>query len=228
MANQARMNDAAIALSRLLAAAAIKFGIFGGFAISTHGGPRESKDIDCLAASYKAELLRLLDGKGGFTAVPQSRDDYVAFMWSDKPDRSRGVLVEIFPERFQDAQYGMQNVTTNAALVASTRKTSEPVQFLDLFSIFKGKLKAAERRSKYHDSADLRWLATNHSAHITPFVNRLNLLQVGLVIQRYPELESTFASLGIDVQAAKEAAKPYDVKQSPPLARGDVQLGLLC
>jgi hypothetical protein len=102
MASHARMNDAAIALSRVLIPAGVKFGIFGGYAIATYGGPRESKDIDCLAASDKQKLLELLDGKEGFSAVPQSRDDYVAFLWSDKPNRSRGILVEIFPEQFQD------------------------------------------------------------------------------------------------------------------------------
>lgn len=96
------MNDAAIALSRVLTTAGIRFGIFGGYAIATYGGPRQSKDIDCLAAGNKQQLLDLLDGEEGFAAVNQSRDDYVAFVWSDKPDCSGGILVEIFPEQFQD------------------------------------------------------------------------------------------------------------------------------
>ena len=107
--SHARMNDAAIALSRVLSAAGIKFGIFGGFAIAAYGGLRESNDIDCLAASHKQQLLELLDGKEGFAAVNQMRDDYVAFLWSDKADRSRGILVEIFPEQFE----GEHNVNSH-------------------------------------------------------------------------------------------------------------------
>jgi hypothetical protein len=95
-----RLNDAAIALYRALTAANIRFGIFGGYAISVVGGPRESKDVDCLAASSKQQLLLLLDGKHGFAAINQSRDDYVAFVWSDRPDRGNNVLVEIFPVSF--------------------------------------------------------------------------------------------------------------------------------
>lgn len=43
--------------------------------------------------------MALLDGKDAFVAVPQSRQEYVAFLWSDKPDRSNAVLVEIFCEQ---------------------------------------------------------------------------------------------------------------------------------
>ena len=85
--HQARLNDAAISLSRVLDMSHITFGIFGGYAIAAHGGQRESKDIDCLAAVSKQTILSLLDGKQGFVAVPQTREDYVAFLWSDKPNR---------------------------------------------------------------------------------------------------------------------------------------------
>ena len=51
---QDRLNDAAIALSRVLSDARIKFGIFGGYAIAVLGGQRESKDIDCVAALLEA------------------------------------------------------------------------------------------------------------------------------------------------------------------------------
>lgn len=98
---QARLNDAAIALSEILEAADINHGIFGGFAIGTLGGPRESKDIDCLAAISKPEIVALLDGTDGFALVSQSRDDYVAFLWSEKADRSQAVLVEIFVDDFK-------------------------------------------------------------------------------------------------------------------------------
>lgn len=92
---QERLNDAAIALNRILSRNGIKFGIFGGYAVGILGGPRESKDVDCLASVTKKQIISLLDGKEGFQCIPQSREDYVAFFWSERP-----VLVEIFCERF--------------------------------------------------------------------------------------------------------------------------------
>ena len=98
---QVRLNDAAIALHRALAAANVKHGIFGGYAIATLGGSRESKDVDCIAALSKDQAINLLNAKEGFTVIPQTRTDYVAFFWSDDPnDRHDVVLVEIFTERF--------------------------------------------------------------------------------------------------------------------------------
>lgn len=109
---QDRLNDAAISLHRVLSQNNVRFGIFGGYAIGVLGGARESKDIDCIASVSKQQIVALLDGKDGFTAVPQSRQDYVAFLWSDKPDRSRAVLVEIFCEQFSGEIMGVGNCVT--------------------------------------------------------------------------------------------------------------------
>ncbi|KAH7237913.1 ser/Thr protein phosphatase [Fusarium solani] len=54
----------------------INFGIFGGYAIGTMGGTRESKDIDCLASVTKEQIISLLDNKEGFQAISQNRQDY--------------------------------------------------------------------------------------------------------------------------------------------------------
>ena len=97
---QAHLNDAAIALYRILTAAGIKHGIFGGYAIGALSGPRESKDIDCIASVNKEQIISALDGKEGFQYIPQAREDRVAFFWSDKPNREQAVLVEIFVEQF--------------------------------------------------------------------------------------------------------------------------------
>lgn len=97
---QQRLNDAAIALQQVLGAANIKFGIFGGYAVVTLGGVRESKDIDCVAKGTKAQIIALLDNKNGFAVLPQTRQDYVAFFWSAPGDNRNSVLVEIFPEQF--------------------------------------------------------------------------------------------------------------------------------
>lgn len=98
---QARLNDAAIKLHQLLDHVHVKHGIFGGYAIGVLGGPRESKDIDCIAAVSKQSLIAFVDGKAGFQYISQSRPDYVAFFWSDKPDRRNPVLVEVFVEQFE-------------------------------------------------------------------------------------------------------------------------------
>lgn len=97
---QERLNDAAIALHRVLSREQVTFGIFGGYAVATLGGPRESKDVDCIASVSKDQIIRLLNNKEGFQVIPQGRQDYVAFFWSDRIDRSNAVLVEIFCEKF--------------------------------------------------------------------------------------------------------------------------------
>lgn len=97
---QERLNDAAIALHRVLSREQVTFGIFGGYAIATFGGPRESKDVDCIASVSKEQIIQLLNDKEGFQAIPQGRQDYVAFFWSDRTDRGNAVLVEIFCEKF--------------------------------------------------------------------------------------------------------------------------------
>lgn len=76
---QERLHDAAIALNRMISRNGIKSGIFGGYAMGILGGPRESKDVDCLASVTKQQIISLLDGKEGFQCIPQGREDYVAF-----------------------------------------------------------------------------------------------------------------------------------------------------
>ncbi|WEW54789.1 hypothetical protein PRK78_000214 [Emydomyces testavorans] len=152
---QARLNDASIALFRVLHSAGIKHGIFGGYAIAVLGGPRESKDVDCIASVSKAQIISILNNKEGFQYIDQSRDDYVAFLWSDRPDRAQAVLVEIFVEAFEGNTHNMQTVLRQ---VSGQVFASGHASFLDPAYIFKGKLRAAATRSKFHDSADL-WLA---------------------------------------------------------------------
>lgn len=225
--HQARLNDAAIALSQVLDKSSITFGIFGGYAIAAHGGQRESKDIDCLAAVTKQQILDLLDGKQGFVAVPQAREDYVAFLWSDKPNRQNAVLVEIFCENFPGARHSMGSIHTNAVPISGQALGDGTCSFLDPFHLFKGKLRAAATRAKFHDSADLRWLETRYSQAIQASRQELNLQYVGLALKRYPELELLFTRIGIDINVAKNAAINLDPNNLPRPAPGDVQEGLL-
>ncbi|KAL2817971.1 hypothetical protein BDW59DRAFT_175294 [Aspergillus cavernicola] len=201
---QDRLHDAAIALHRILAPANIRFGIFGGYAIGVLCGSRESKDIDFLASVSKQQIVALLDGKGGFVAIPQGRQDYVAFLWSDRPDRGNAVLVEIFCEQFAGAQYSMNGIQ------ATVRK-----------------LRAAATRSKFHDSADLRWLADRHSATIQARQGELNPQYIGLALKKYPELAHLFAGLGVNIIGAKHSVRDLSPSRLPAPAPGDVQRGLL-
>lgn len=121
-----RLHDAALALQHVLGQANINFGIFGGYAVSVLGAVRESKDIDCLAAVTKEAAVALLHGKNGFTVIPQTRQDYVAFFW-DEPGKSTGVkvnpvLVEIFCERFPGKPHCPK--THHACLQTAVRDTA--------------------------------------------------------------------------------------------------------
>ncbi|KAH8883277.1 hypothetical protein GQ53DRAFT_732457 [Thozetella sp. PMI_491] len=222
-----RLNDAAIALHRVLSREGINFGIFGGFAVGVMGGVRESKDIDCLASSSKEQILHVLDKKEGFEAIPQTRQDYVAFLWSERPDRANAVLVEIFCEQFPGSQFSMHGITSTAWNIKGLVLGEGTSLFLDPFYLFKGKLRAAATRAKFHDSADLRTLAGAYEAIIKHRAQELNLEYVGLAIKRYLILERLFEKLGVDVKAAKLAAKNLDPNKLPAPAIGDVQKGLL-
>ncbi|EFE44409.1 hypothetical protein TRV_00825 [Trichophyton verrucosum HKI 0517] len=225
--HQLRLNDAAISLHRVLSAHGVKFGIFGGYAVAALGGPRESKDVDCLACVNKDQILNILDGKSGFVAVPQSRRDYVAFLWSDKPTRERAVLVEIFCEGFPGATFNMSNVVPNVTQIAGETQGSGATSFLDPVYLFKGKLRAAATRSKFHDSADLRWLETYALSILQANKSQFSSLYVGLALKRYPELHHCFERIGLNIDAATNAAAAYDLHHLPPPQPGDVQNGLL-
>lgn len=71
--------------------------------------------------------------------------------------------------------------------------------FLDPFYLFKGKLRAAATRSKFHDAADLRWLQGRYSDAIQARAVELDLQYIGLAMKRYPELELLFGRLGVDL-----------------------------
>ncbi|KAL5358880.1 hypothetical protein BJX96DRAFT_183405 [Aspergillus floccosus] len=224
---QDRLNDAAIALHRALSRANIRFGIFGGYAIGVLGGARESKDIDCIASISKQQVVSILDGHDGFAAIPQARQDYVAFVWSDRPDRGNGVLVEIFCDQFTGARYTMKDVQPFVRVINGQRLGSGQACFLDPFYLFKGKLRAAATRSKFHDSAELRWLGARFGDAIQARKNELDLQYIGLAIKRYPELELLFERLGFDLARAKDVTRDLDLSRLPPPAPGDVQRGLL-
>ncbi|EPE06100.1 ser thr protein phosphatase superfamily [Ophiostoma piceae UAMH 11346] len=222
-----RLNDAAIALHRVLNRSGVTFGIFGGYAVSAIGGVRESKDIDCLAAVTKGQIIQLLDGHEGFQVIPQSRQDYVAFFWSNQQDRKNAVLVEIFCEQFPGSQYTMKDVHGTQLSIKGLSLGEGVSFFLDPFHVFKGKLRAAATRSKFHDSADLRTLGDKYTAQIKARAHDLSSEYVGLAILRYPELELLFNRLDVDIQSAQRAVRGVDLGRLPPPQPGDVQKGIL-
>lgn len=99
------LNDAAIALCRVLTEAGARHGAFGGWAIGSLGGPRESKDVDVLVELDKASVVRLLDRKHGFRFTGNASEGYAAFLWSPN-DQQPAVLVELFTGiRLKPARY---------------------------------------------------------------------------------------------------------------------------
>lgn len=151
---QDRLSEDAIAFHRILQANNIPYGIFGGFAIACLGGVRESKDVDCIAKVNKERLINMVNNRSGFVFVDQTRQDYVAFLWSDSPDRRNAVLLEGFVDEFAGSCYPLDNVLMRSLQVKGQNSGQQTISLLDPVLIFKGKLRAAALRSKFHDSAD--------------------------------------------------------------------------
>ncbi|KAK2613104.1 hypothetical protein N8I77_000033 [Diaporthe amygdali] len=223
------LHDAAIALKQVLGQAGVKFGVFGGYAVSVLGGVRESKDIDCLASVTKDQAVALLDGKNGFRVIPQSRQDYVAFFWQDpgKKPGNNPVLVEIFCESFPGARFSMTNARTTEIAVTGSSGVVGTCSYFEPFIIFKGKLRAAATRNKFHDTADLRKLGESFEAEIKARARELRLDYVGLAMKRNSALELLFKRLGVDTEKAKATVANIDPNKLPAPAVGDVQKGLL-
>lgn len=121
----------------------------------------------------------------------------------------------------------MKDVQAFLRTINGQRLGTGQASFLDPFYLFKGKLRAAATRSKFHDSADMRWLADRYGDTIQAQRGKLNVQYIGLAIKRYPELEFLFGRLGVDLDMASEAVRGLDPSRLPARAPGDVQRGLL-
>lgn len=121
----------------------------------------------------------------------------------------------------------MHSVTPIGKPVQGAVFPSGQISLLDPAHIFKGKLRAAATRDKFHDSADLRWLETHFSAQVCAKRAEYSLEYVGLALKRYSELEFLFTRVGVDVQGAKGLVANVDIDRLPRPAVGDVQRGLL-
>ncbi|SPQ23065.1 abae4c8e-ebd4-469e-b4b8-e04d43b8f7ae [Thermothielavioides terrestris] len=156
---QERLNDAAIALHRVLEKTDVDFGIFGGHAVAAMGGLRMSKDVDCLVSTSKDKIVELLNGKEGFVAFPQNQPDYERFLWSDDKDLRNPVQVEIYCAEFPGSQHAMAGVRTDTLLIEGLSQGEGVSRFLEPFRVFKGKLSAAATRDARSKSAYYRRIA---------------------------------------------------------------------
>lgn len=121
----------------------------------------------------------------------------------------------------------MTNARTVKLSIKSTSGAIGLSSFLEPFLIFKGKLRAAATRDRYHDAADLRKLGEMYEADIKARAHELNLEYVGLAMKRNGVLELLFKRLGVDTKAAKATVADFDLAMLPPPAPGDVHKGLL-
>lgn len=121
----------------------------------------------------------------------------------------------------------MSGIQATVCTISGQSLGNGPSSFLDPFLLFKGKLCAAATRSKFHDSADLRWLADRYSATIQARRGELNPQYIGLALRRYPELELLFRRVGVDIAEAKRSVRDLSPPRLLGPAPGDVQRGLL-
>ncbi|KAK2858529.1 hypothetical protein FQN49_004643 [Arthroderma sp. PD_2] len=212
---QKRLSEAAVAISKILSDHGTKYGIFGGWAVNVLGGNRATKDIDLMAAIGKDELWELMEGRNGWTKIPNMREDYASFFWDDA--LKRPVLVEIFigstssPANTENASRAMRVVDTQTVLV-----DGKPVQLLDVVLIFKGKLHAAADRAKSSDTLDLKHLLNKYAERLRPHATKISLRDVGKAVRRYPELTEPLSSIGINVFQAQGIQSDEATWLSPP------------
>lgn len=121
----------------------------------------------------------------------------------------------------------MRDVQASVRTINGQRLGTGQASFLDPFYLFRGKLRAAATRSKFHDSADMLWLADRYGNAIQAHKEGLDLQFIGLAMKRYPELELLTERLGVDLGNAREAMRDIDPSRLPAPAPGDVQRGLL-
>ncbi|KAI9855521.1 MAG: hypothetical protein M1813_009749 [Trichoglossum hirsutum] len=219
---QGELNDAAISLSEVLSAGNVRHGLFGGCAVTALGGPSEAKDIDCLVAASKQQIVSTLDRKGGFTVIPPRADDFVAFLWTDGSNNEQ-VLVELSLA----SEAAMQSAVPKVIRVRGEQRGEGSTSILGEPYLFKGKLRSAAVRAKPDDAADLIFLESRFPDALRTGTNQYRPHYAGLALRRYPHLLPVFQRVGIDVEAANNAARHFSLESPPPLQNGDIQRALL-
>ena len=74
----------------------------------------------------------------------------------------------------------MQNVATEQKTVSGQQSASGMVSLFSPVYIFKGKLRATATRGNFHDSADIRWLASRFPDRLKAQRSVFNLSHIGL------------------------------------------------
>ncbi|KAI9894066.1 MAG: hypothetical protein M1814_004836 [Vezdaea aestivalis] len=142
---------AALSSTTLLTRHAIPHAFFGGFATTTLGCKRSTKDIDLLVHTTKPELVSLLSAphySKVWLEINQAREDYVAYLWKGIPDTI--VLVEFF--------FLAADAKLPPTLAFNHYATCKTLIMLDPFHLFLGKLAAGAGRAKASDLIDLDFL----------------------------------------------------------------------
>ncbi|KAI0378524.1 hypothetical protein F5Y04DRAFT_283752 [Hypomontagnella monticulosa] len=221
-----RLHDTAIELHHILSQKNLRFGIFGGYAIAVMQGVRDTSDIDCLVSASKDDVIEVLDGKGSFILLPSPRQDYALFHWRDLPTGRYPVQVKMFFTHFPEAIHTMEHLPS--ILLPITGRFGPGVSyFLDPFTLFKGKLRAAVGRERFYDSADLRALAWRYEPIIKARARELDPKTVGVLLKRYEEMTYLFDRLGVNIREAQRAAYGFYPDNYVVTPVGDVQYGLL-
>jgi len=232
--HQAVLNDAALALSRILTFHRIHHGFFGGFAILAKGaGHRpETKDIDVLVSAKKHEVVNILSNKRGWLEIPHVRDDYVAFFWNPSEFYDDDVLSSekglVLVELFVGQQREKFPLSKHQVLRGNTMGTSY-IPVLSEEYLFRGKLIAAASRMKASDVQDIQYLVTSYGKQLKGAVTKADKGTVGLAVRRHPQLRKMLEKVGIETRGALWGArrkKVCAIADMPKLY--DVQRGLGC
>lgn len=118
----------------------------------------------------------------------------------------------------------MASVSPNVAQIKGETQGSGHTALFDPVHLYKGKLRAAATRNKFHDAADLRWLEGKALQMLQQNKGQLAPVYIGLALKRYSELHLSSTRIGFDLEAATAAAASHDSRHPQP---GDVQKGLL-
>lgn len=224
--HQSTLNDAALALSRILSFYKIKHGYFGGWSVLATGATyRESKDLDVLVAASKSTIHSVLSQKRGWLEIPQCREDYVAFFWNDSefdPEGGRGmVLVEMFVGQHRDRFPMVKN-----QVLRGPRMGASYVPILSEEFLFRGKLNACASRTKSSDAADVDYLVKNYGKELKMAAKGIDKKTVGLAIRRHPELRKILGELGVKTRGAVWGVRKARLDGQVQPQMWDVQRGL--
>ncbi|KAL7266359.1 hypothetical protein RUND412_011097 [Rhizina undulata] len=245
---QSILNDAALALSRILTFHRVQHGFFGGFAILAKGARhRESKDLDVLVSATKEEIVSILSSKRGWLEIPQSREDYVAFFWNNaefSPRRYRQCVALdsdseseceddmkevdfVLVEMFVGQKRGMFPGVRNQVLRGNHMGTSY-VQILEEAYLFRGKINACATRGKQSDVQDVAYLIANYGSELKDVAKSMDKRVIGLALKRHPQLTKDLRKLGVGCRGARWGVRGVKVEDRMVPGCWDVQRGLGC